>query len=1391
MKQKLKMFYECMRPNIALLMATILVVSLLSVGMVKETKAADSGGRTAWLDAEGVAGETFEFKGVTTQESYTAYSVEGGKCIPETVMIDSLAELGSKSNPYAIDSEEDLILFGKLNASSYKGKYFILTKDVYDMQGDTMYMTPLFPCVYTPSAMYDTGFQSNFIGNQAVIKNIYLRNTYGNSTYIVGLFGSVYSGAVIQDLNVEDATYQIENERGDYLPIGGLVGGNSWSKKPIPMIINCDISYAINYNSTRNAIVDDLSDYYLNVYNCNVTLTDITSDANITIEAVCPCASWEYNEVYNCSSTIMKENVGITTTDHTNIYMPGDDGAYATVTIPSTNIVYREGVEIYAPENTMNLYNNGAFAFGDTSKEIKINNEICGADKIYNTIKLDYTDDETETIIYPAGESCTLPNPTDEEFEFLGWTGGDITEPTKDVVISEEFIGACIYTANWGLSKEMEACDVTFNNSDAYTFTGEEIKPVVLVKDGDTFLEEDKDYKVSYLNNVNVADKDSTDAPAVVVEGIGKYAGTKTLYFTIGKATLDIKTVPTAGNIYVGTALEYSALIGGVAVNVNDMEVPGTFSWKDGSIVPTLADSGVTKYTVVFTPEDSANYNTVEVDMEVVVEQKPFADMDISFNEGSVYTYTGKEIKPVVIVKDKDTILEEDKDYEVSYLNNTYVANKDSTDAPAVVVEGIGKYAGTKTLYFTIGKATLDIKTVPTAGKIYVGTALASSALTGGEAVNVNDMEVSGTFSWKDGSIVPTLADSGVTKYTVVFTPEDSANYNTVEVDMEVEIEPKPFADIDISFNEGSVYTYTGKEIKPVVIVKDKDTILEEDKDYEVSYLNNTYVANKDSTDAPAVVVEGIGKYAGTKTLYFTIGKATLDIKTVPTAGNIYVGTALEYSALIGGVAVNVNDMEVPGTFSWKDGSIVPTLADSGVTKYKVVFAPSDTNNYNTAEIDISIIVEKKPLIHVDGCEIIFNNGETYRYTGKEIKPVILVKDGDTFLEEDEDYKVSYLNNINAADKDLTDAPTVVVEGIGQYTGSKTLNFTIEKATPLIHTMPTAGKIQEGQALEVSALTGGVALSGLPTNGDVASATGANVVEGTFSWKDGTVVPTVADSGVTKYMVVFTPDDKNNYNTFEFGITVVVEPKANTDQSGTGGTEEPDSGNTNPTDPGEGKVEQPQVGEKISDKKGDATYKITSSEKDVVEVSYVASVKKTEKVKIPTTVTLEDGTTAKVTSIGAGAFKKNTKVKEVTIGTNIKTIGKEAFSGCKNLKKVTGAKNVTKIEKNAFANCKKLSSVAMGSKLTTIGEKAFYKCTGLKKITIPKKVKTIEKSAFEGCKNLKTINIKTTKLTKSNVKNNAFKGIHSKAKIDVPNNKKKVYTSLLHARGVSKKATIR
>jgi len=100
-------------------------------------------------------------------------------------------------------------------------------------------------------------------------------------------------------------------------------------------------------------------------------------------------------------------------------------------------------------------------------------------------------------------------------------------------------------------------------------------------------------------------------------------------------------------------------------------------------------------------------------------------------------------------------------------------------------------------------------------------------------------------------------------------------------------------------------------------------------------------------------------------------------------------------------------------------------------------------------------------------------------------------------------------------------AVTLTGDDAGNYTVTLPPNNVtvvgITKANPLGVTFPTAAPITYGEALSTSALTGGV---------------GA----GTFNWTDGTIIPTVGNSG---YDVTFTPTNEN-YNTLTQNVNITV-----------------------------------------------------------------------------------------------------------------------------------------------------------------------------------------------------------------------------------------------------------
>lgn len=121
---------------------------------------------------------------------------------------------------------------------------------------------------------------------------------------------------------------------------------------------------------------------------------------------------------------------------------------------------------------------------------------------------------------------------------------------------------------------------------------------------------------------------------------------------------------------------------------------------------------------------------------------------------------------------------------------------------------------------------------------------------------------------------------------------------------------------------------------------------------------------------------------------------------------------------------------------------------------------------------------------------------------------------------------------------------------------------------------------------------------------------------------------------------------------------------------------------------------------------GNLKYKVTKSNAKTGTVTVVsAKDKKQKSVTIPATVNI-NGYDFKVTAIAGSAFKANTKLTKVVIGTNVKTIGTKAFYGCKKLKTITvKSKVVTKVNKNAFKGIYKKAKI----KLPKMSSKKFKK----------------------------------------------------------------------------------
>ena len=225
----------------------------------------------------------------------------------------------------------------------------------------------------------------------------------------------------------------------------------------------------------------------------------------------------------------------------------------------------------------------------------------------------------------------------------------------------------------------------------------------------------------------------------------------------------------------------------------------------------------------------------------------------------------------------------------------------------------------------------------------------------------------------------------------------------------------------NLSFSTIDDVTYTGKAITPKVQIKDGETTLTENTDYTLSYLNNTEVGEA------SIVIKGIGNYTGTVTKNFNIVAPQVIEKT-----NIDT----------------LSFLSIPNQ-AFQGFKITPdvTIKDDNYTLKKGTdYSLTYSNNINvgTASIDVKGIGNytgtKKitfTIIPKDISNTTIFDIPSYTYTGNNIIPLVSITDGSSKLIENKDYNVSYSNNNSVG------TASVVIKGIGNYTGSVSKTFRI------------------------------------------------------------------------------------------------------------------------------------------------------------------------------------------------------------------------------------------------------------------------------------------------------------------------------------------------------------
>lgn len=142
----------------------------------------------------------------------------------------------------------------------------------------------------------------------------------------------------------------------------------------------------------------------------------------------------------------------------------------------------------------------------------------------------------------------------------------------------------------------------------------------------------------------------------------------------------------------------------------------------------------------------------------------------------------------------------------------------------------------------------------------------------------------------------------------------------------------------------------------------------------------------------------------------------------------------------------------------------------------------------------------------------------SYTYDGTAKIPTVTVINDTTTLAKDIDYTVKYSNNINAG------TATVTVIGIGNYTGTLTKTFIINKAQQTVNATISSNAIDIGNTSEITA-SGQGTISYTSSNTNVATVNNSGIVTGISA---GTATITVTATG------------NNNYNEASKTFTVLV-----------------------------------------------------------------------------------------------------------------------------------------------------------------------------------------------------------------------------------------------------------
>lgn len=613
---------------------------------------------------------------------------------------------------------------------------------------------------------------------------------------------------------------------------------------------------------------------------------------------------------------------------------------------------------------------------------------------------------------------------------------GFICEYEPDAVIPTDKPGGTIPNGFW----------IAGVDEAGYTYTGSAIKPQVRVYDQNKRLELNKDYTITYKNNIKVNDASvEKTAPTIIVKGKGNYTKQETVTFKIlPKNITDFDIVISnpirKENRKTQKVVPTITRNGKKLVNKKDF----TVEYPD-----TMAGAYKAPGTYNIVVKGKGGYSGQKTITYTITENVLMSSVSVSKIKDQVYT--GSSIKPALTVKKGTTPLVERTDYKVSYSNNKEIGTA------TVILTGMGKYSGEKKITFKIKGVEIskaDVSGVPKEMP-YKGSPITASTSGWGAKPKLTITTDGTNKVLTEGTDYTVSYQKNINKGTasIIFTGK---NGYSGTLKKSFKIEPyNMFYDLSgkmtVSFDENQVYTKGGSKPKPTV--KFGSTTLVEGKDYTLSYKNNNKVNDRrDPNKLPIVTIKGKGNYTASISKSFTIVKQSLANLTISAPDKVYSKTKGAFKSIPKITDLNNKnlsagtDFEKNYVYTYKHDVTLDngTVRRAGEVVGATDIVPAGTilrvtvtgkGNYADSSITGEYRITKSSITKATV------KVASQTYTGKEITPdksQITVKIGKQVLTADDYDIVSYSNNIKKGTAKVT------IKGKGNYGGTKTVNFTIK-----------------------------------------------------------------------------------------------------------------------------------------------------------------------------------------------------------------------------------------------------------------------------------------------------------------------------------------------------------